>query len=130
MRFQANFLVKNDDDIALFQNLPTLFIPAMWVEQKFVLDSDTSKVLKIALTIPYIGRLVGLGLMAIGFVFVIIAWLIRCISNCRGNRSENDLNLTPVTLTSQNRHHGDRSSPLLAMRNKNISIKKMNGENN
>jgi hypothetical protein len=109
IRFQANFLVREVEDIALFQFYPTTFVPAMWVEQKFRIDSKMTDQLKIALKIPDIGQLIGVIVFALGVALVIIAGIIRCISG-RGQSTEHEVNLSEVKI---NRRQKETSSPLL-----------------
>lgn len=127
MRFQANFLLKEVEDIALFQSVPTLFIPTMWVEQKYKISEALTGDIKLALVIPDIGRLVGLAIIALGLICVLITTLLRCLS--RNNTASSDVNLPEMK--SSNRRPNE-SSPALLNGDKirgNIKIQKMDHSN-
>lgn len=69
-RFQANFLIRPNEDIALFQEAPRVIIPVMWFEQKFAMDKRMADEIKAALAIPRIGQMMGGVLILLG-VFLI-----------------------------------------------------------
>lgn len=83
IRFQANFLVRPVEELSIFQDVPRTFIPAMWFEQKFVMDSDMARQIRIAVKIPWIGRMVGIVLLAIGAILVFISSCITFIQSRR-----------------------------------------------
>jgi hypothetical protein len=128
IRFQANFLVKEVEDVALYQNLPTTFIPAMWVEQTFRIDEAMTEQLKIALKVPGIGQLIGVVVFALGIAFVIISSIIKCIGGREQQPSEQEVNLSEVK--NGNRRQKETSSPLLDENGKpKVVIRKMEGRN-
>jgi len=88
IRFQANFLVRPIEDIALFQDVPRIFMPAMWFEQKFVMDEEMAEQIKIAIQIPWIGRVVAFVLLGIGVLLVLISILITIIQSRRRSRRQ------------------------------------------
>ncbi|KAL7034796.1 hypothetical protein ACKWTF_008098 [Chironomus riparius] len=123
MRFQLNFLLKDSEDIALFQSCPTTFIPTLWVEQKYKIDEKMIDELKIAVKVPYFGRIVGLIIFVLGIVCVLITIIIKCIT--RQTLKEADVNLPEIK--GENRKPKERSSPLLTdgKLRQNIKIQKM-----
>ena len=77
-RFQTNVLLRQyGDHISLFQGVPRIFMPQFWVEQKFVMDSEKSGQIKLALDIPWIGQIVGIVMMLIGIILMSISHLRR-----------------------------------------------------
>lgn len=78
IRFQANFLVRPVEELSIFQDVKEILMPAMWFEQKFVMDSDMASQIRSAVQIPWIGKLVGLVLFAVGIVFLLISTCIAC----------------------------------------------------
>lgn len=69
-RFQANFLIRPNEDIALFQEAPRVIIPVMWFEQKFAMDKKMADEIKAALAIPRIGQMMGGVLILLGVFLV------------------------------------------------------------
>lgn len=122
IRYQANFLLRDYEDISLYQDLPTKFIPAMWFEQKFTMSADMAEQIKFALQIPNIGQIVGIQILCFGLICVIISSIIRCIANRRARDTPNDINLTEANGAS--RRQVETSSPLLTQ-GKKISVQKM-----
>jgi CD36 family len=87
-------LVQPIDDISLFQDVPRVFIPAMWFEQKFVMDEEMAQQVKIAVKIPRIGQLAGLIMLVIGIILTIISYLMSCIQSRKSsNRQQMEINL-------------------------------------
>uniref|UniRef100_A0A1A9WDM7 Scavenger receptor class B n=1 Tax=Glossina brevipalpis TaxID=37001 RepID=A0A1A9WDM7_9MUSC len=64
-RFQVNMLVEPIRGISLYENIPRVFFPMIWFEQKVRITPDLAKNLK---TLPYL--LLG-GQIFAGFLFVI-----------------------------------------------------------
>lgn len=94
LRFQANLLVRPIEELSIFQEVPRIFIPAMWFEQKFTMDPDMANQLKIAVEIPWIGRVIGLILLAIGITLTIISYVITYLQSKRKpNRQQMEINL-------------------------------------
>lgn len=65
----------------------------MWFEQKFVMDEDMVRQIKTAVKIPWIGRVIGLMLLAIGTVLCAISSLIACVQAKRKHRQQMEINL-------------------------------------
>lgn len=94
IRFQANFLVRPIEEISIFQNVPRKFIPAMWFEQKFVMDVEMAREIQIAVQIPWIGRVFGLVLLGVGIFFVLVACCLAFLeSRKKSNRQQMEINL-------------------------------------
>lgn len=92
IRFQANLLVQPVEELSLFQEVPRIFMPAMWFEQKFSMDEAMARKIKIAVQIPWIGRIAGLVLLGVGIVFVIISTMIACLQSKRAKRQQMETN--------------------------------------
>jgi CD36 family len=58
------------DHIALFQDMPRIFLPVFWVEQRFVMAEKESSQIRFALLAPVIGQVVGVSLLVLGFVII------------------------------------------------------------
>lgn len=111
IRFQANFLVRPVEELSIFQDVPKIFIPAMWFEQKFVMDSDMARQIRIAVNIPLIGRMVGFAMLAIGAVLILIASCIAFMqSRRRAARQKMEINLGDSIVGARLKLEG---SPLL-----------------
>lgn len=121
MRFQVNFLLKDIEDIALFQSCPETFIPTLWVEQKYKIDEKMIEELKIAVQVPYFGRIVGLIIFVLGIACVLITMIIKCIS--RQALKETEVNLPE--LKTENRKPKEKSSPLLTDGKLRMKIQRM-----
>lgn len=122
IRFQANFLLRDYEDISLYQDMPTRFIPAMWFEQKFTMSEEMTEQIKFALQIPTMGRIVGIQVFGFGLILVIVSSIIRCIANRKASDISNDINLAEANGAA--RRQVETSSPLL-MQGKKISVQKM-----
>lgn len=107
IRFQANFLLREVEDVALYQLHPTVFIPAMWFEQKFTMSEEMAEQIKLALSVPSIGQMAGIEIFCFGLILVIISSIIKCISNRRLRDKATDVTL------STHHHVGETGSPLL-----------------
>ncbi|KAG5681304.1 hypothetical protein PVAND_010753 [Polypedilum vanderplanki] len=123
IRFQANFLIQQIEDISLYQLYPTKFVPAMWVEQKFRIDEEMASQLRIALKIPAIGQVIGVIIFALGFAFVIISSIVKCLSSKTQSNEQQEIHLSDVK--NGNRRQKETSSPLLDANGKKVVIKKM-----
>lgn len=127
IRYQANFLLRAYEDVSLYQDLPTLFIPAMWFEQKFTMSAEMVEPIKFALQIPSMGRIVGIQIVCFGLILVIVSSIIRCIANRRASDTPTDINLAEANGVA--RRQIETSSPLL-MQGKKISVQKMDNVTN
>ncbi|CAO1400864.1 unnamed protein product [Diamesa serratosioi] len=82
-RFQVNFLIRNNEDIALFQEAPRVIIPVMWFEQKFAMDKKMADEIKAALSIPHIGQMMGIVFIVLGVFLVLLYPVINLIKPSR-----------------------------------------------
>ncbi|XP_039283891.1 protein croquemort isoform X2 [Nilaparvata lugens] len=66
-RIQVNLLVEPSQHIALFDKVPhPMFLPVLWVEQRFALPPDVAASLRMALLLPTIGYTVILICFLVG----------------------------------------------------------------
>lgn len=65
----------------------------MWFEQKFVMDAEMARQIKTAVRIPWIGRVIGFVLLAVGLVLCAISSLITCVQARNERRQQMELNL-------------------------------------
>lgn len=126
VRFQANLLLREVEDIALYQLHPTVFIPSMWFEQKFTMNEEMAEQIKFALRVHQTGRVVGIEMFCFGAILVIISSIVRCIANRQHSNKPNE-----VTLETNvgSRRQFETGSPLLTQGMK-ITVQKMDGVTN
>lgn len=94
IRMQANLLVQPIEELSLFQDVPRIFMPAFWFEQKFVMDEEMAKQIKIAVQIPWYGRVAGFAMMGMGIVLVLISSFIAFTQSKRdASRQQMEINL-------------------------------------
>lgn len=70
-RMQINVMVRRSENIGLFQEAPTVFFPAFWLEQKVRIPDEMIEDLKMALSMPKIGYSCAGVLIFIGLVLLI-----------------------------------------------------------
>jgi hypothetical protein len=86
-------------------------MPAMWFEQKFVMDEAMASQIKIAVQIPWYGRLGGFALLGCGIVFVLISSCIAFTQSKReANRRQMEVNLGERKLEGRKKKE---ASPLI-----------------
>lgn len=124
MRFQANFLLKDVENIALYQFIPTTFIPGMWIEQKFAANETMISQIKFALKIPIIGQFIGGIILTIGTVLILVSITIRCISKRRPS-IDNVADVKFSDIKGSGKGQIPNSSPLLSQGDRKITIQKM-----
>lgn len=69
-RLQINIHVQPFPNIALYQDAPNLFFPAIWFEQKVRIPGDVIADLRMAASMPTIGYICGGVLIAIGAILL------------------------------------------------------------
>lgn len=95
-RIQINIYVQKHEDIALYQDVATMFFPAIWIEQRVRISDETFaelKMLKLMLEIGYIGS---------GVVIVIGALLLLVVGyrRLKKPKTEKEKNSTKNVDTS------------------------------
>lgn len=75
------------DYIPLFENIPRIFMPVFWVEQKFLMDAGKASQIRFALNLPSIGRITGIFLLVIGLFFISASQLRKIL--CPKEKSSN-----------------------------------------
>lgn len=112
IRFQANFLVRPVEELSIFQNVPRIFMPAMWFEQKFAMDAEMAQQIKIAVNIPWIGQIAGFVSLALGVVFIFIYIFILFLESKKKkpNKKQMEINLGDNKVGERLKREG---SPLL-----------------
>ncbi|CRL01879.1 CLUMA_CG015086, isoform A [Clunio marinus] len=112
IRFQANLLVQPIEEISLFQEVRRVFMPVMWFEQKYQMDEKTAKMIKFAVTIPWIGRIIGIILFALGLILCIISFIMCCVNARKmSHKDETEINLGERNVQT---HFKKEVSPLLS----------------
>lgn len=90
-------MVRASPNIALFQEAPTIFFPALWFEQKVIIPSEMIDELTVAASVPVIGYICIFVIITIGFILLIFA-------GCQRIRTQNltKTNLHKDELTIKN----------------------------
>lgn len=69
-------------------------MPAMWFEQKFVMDPEMAEQIRMAVKVPWIGRLIGIGMLTLGLLTVIITYFVECsMQRKQSRRQKTEFNL-------------------------------------
>lgn len=111
IRLQANFLVRPIEELSIFQNVPRIFMPAMWFEQKFTMDAEMAQQIRIAVQIPWIGQLAGFISLVLGGVLIFTYMFISFLrSRTKPNRQQMEINLGDSKVGERLKKEG---SPLL-----------------
>jgi hypothetical protein len=80
-RFQANVLIDQyATNIPLFDNVPRIFMPLFWMEQKFVLEADKARLVKLALKAPETGRIFGIVLLVLGIILLLLRFVFKTVA--------------------------------------------------
>lgn len=70
-RLQVNVMVRPSPNIALFQEAPIIFFPALWFEQKVRIPKEMIDELSIAASMPTIGYICAVVIITIGLILLI-----------------------------------------------------------
>ncbi|CAB0020602.1 unnamed protein product [Nesidiocoris tenuis] len=73
-RFQINILLSPDDTIKLFRNVPTIYFPMIWFEQRASITPEMASELRLALAIPTWNGYIAIGGLLVGSALV--AWAV------------------------------------------------------
>lgn len=71
-RFQLNIMLESHPNIALYDDVPRIFLPVLWFEQHVTMTPEFSGEIAQALSIPTTARICGIVMLIIGVVM--IAW--------------------------------------------------------
>lgn len=87
-------LVQSIEEIALFQDVPRIFMPMIWFEQKFAITADMASQIKIAVKMPCIGRFVGMVMIGCGIFFTVVSFLVAWLqSKTLSQMQQREINL-------------------------------------
>ncbi|XP_068898284.1 protein peste-like isoform X1 [Tenebrio molitor] len=65
---QINVYLHSIPDISLFENIPEVLVPALWIDQRFKIpDSEVSK-LKLLLNVPVVCTSIGILMIIVGLI--------------------------------------------------------------
>lgn len=92
MRFQVNMYIQPTENIALYQEAPTIFMPLLWFEERFTMDQKDRDQMKQALAIRWIGRLLGIVVLAIGIILLLLISIVNCMK-----KRQKPLNISNLT---------------------------------
>nr|CAD7603521.1 unnamed protein product [Timema genevievae] len=67
-RFQVNILLDQRPYISLFKNVPKIFFPMLWFEERAAMPQEMASQLKLLLHLPTIGLVVSITLVVIGLI--------------------------------------------------------------
>nr|CAD7264916.1 unnamed protein product [Timema shepardi] len=65
-RFQVNILLDQRPYISLFKNVPKIFFPMLWFEERAAMPQEMASQLKLLLHLPTIGLVVSITLVLVG----------------------------------------------------------------
>ncbi|CRL01976.1 CLUMA_CG015303, isoform A [Clunio marinus] len=98
-RFQTNLLLRDYGEyINLYQDVPRVFMPIFYVEQKFIMDDDKASQIKLALNIPFIGQIIGVIIFALG-IFMISFHYFKSFFTSKTSNDSKSLPLKPGATT-------------------------------
>lgn len=90
-RFQINLLLDKIQSIALYRDIPRVFVPVLWFEQHVKMSEDIANEIKLVLDLPLMGQIMGVGVSIIGLIILLIIPFLRLCS-CSQNRKVKDIN--------------------------------------
>ncbi|CAH1403884.1 unnamed protein product [Nezara viridula] len=76
-RFQVNLLLEPTPDIGLFEDVPTIYFPMIWFEQKVTISEELAAEVRMVLLLPFIGQCFSSFLVIIGIVMILFAIYLR-----------------------------------------------------
>uniref|UniRef100_A0A7G3AVF2 Putative plasma membrane glycoprotein cd36 n=1 Tax=Lutzomyia longipalpis TaxID=7200 RepID=A0A7G3AVF2_LUTLO len=90
-RFQLNLLIRPSTNVALYQEVPTVFFPVLWFQQKVLINPEMAADLRQVLALPTIGYICA-G-VAIIFGVLLILWfpLLKLICGTARSQRERDV---------------------------------------
>lgn len=72
-RFQLNILIQSHPSIALYEDVPRIFLPVLWFEQHVTMKPEFTGEIAQALSIPTTARICGIVMIVLGAIMV--AWI-------------------------------------------------------
>jgi hypothetical protein len=90
-RFQINLLLDKIQSIALYRDIPRVFVPVLWFEQHVEMSESIANEIKLVLDLPLMGQIMGVVICIIGLITLLIIPLVRLCS-CSQNRKVKDVN--------------------------------------
>lgn len=69
-RLQVNLLLQPIEYIALFEDVPYMFFPVIWFEQKVTVPDDVSSLIKMAVLAPTVGHSVAILMILFGIAIL------------------------------------------------------------
>ncbi|KAH8249240.1 hypothetical protein KR032_007575 [Drosophila birchii] len=145
-RFQVNMLVEPIDGIGLYSDIPKIFFPLIWFEQKVRITPEMADQLKVLPIVLMSGQIFAGVCLAAGLVLLCWAPVMHLMSWCRGHRYElktqgksngqfqsrshfsSAEELKAKASTEKSAKGSPDSSPLLEKERKPIIIKSQTGE--
>lgn len=87
-RFQVNMLVEPIDGISLYSDIPRIFFPLIWFEQKVRITPDLADQLKVLPIVLMSGQIFAGVCLAAGLILLCWAPVMHLMSWCRSHRYE------------------------------------------
>ncbi|XP_055711408.1 protein peste-like isoform X2 [Phlebotomus papatasi] len=83
-RFQLNLLIRPSSNVALYQDVPTVFFPVLWFQQKVTVSPEVAADLRQVHALPTIGYICAGVVIAFGILLILWFPLLKLI--CRRDR--------------------------------------------
>ncbi|GAB0093508.1 uncharacterized protein DMENIID0001_086580 [Sergentomyia squamirostris] len=83
-RFQLNLLIRPSPNIGLYQDVPTVFFPILWFQQKVTINSELASDIRQVHSLPTIGYICAGVVILFGILLILWFPLLKLIC---GNRS-------------------------------------------
>lgn len=126
-RFQLNLLVRPSPEISLFKDVPEVFFPILWFEQKVTISPEMAAELRAVFMVPTVGYIcIGL-IIVIGLVMIL--WFPLAALLCAKQFSKKEKQMPPPSTASVHPMMGngvdDAESPLMFKKAKQIELQPM-----
>lgn len=78
-RLQLNLLIRPNPQMALYADVPQVFMPILWFEQRVTLTKDLASEISMALSIPQTGQICAIIVIIIGLIMLLWFPVHRCV---------------------------------------------------
>ncbi|XP_069695590.1 protein croquemort-like isoform X2 [Periplaneta americana] len=86
-RLQINLLLQPSSHIAMYNDVPTIFFPMMWFEERATITPELAASIKLLLMLPVVGLYCALGLILVGVVIIVFSFLPKIMRRNRWSLS-------------------------------------------
>ncbi|XP_066906995.1 protein peste [Halyomorpha halys] len=96
-RFQINLLLEPTSGISLFEDVPTIYFPMIWFEQKVTITEALADEVRLVLRLPFIGQCFSSFLVIVGIVMILLAVYFRLQCTKQSAEKEEEMKRTEGT---------------------------------